>query len=56
MLYQVHLVWAGFKLTTLVAIGSDCMDNCKFNYHIITTMTTLLFLHNCILYLKHLSL
>ena len=23
MLYQVHFVWAGFKLTTLVVIGTD---------------------------------
>ena len=25
MLYQVHLVWAGFELTTLVMIGTDCI-------------------------------
>jgi hypothetical protein len=25
MLYWVHLVWAGFKLTTLVVIGTDCI-------------------------------
>ena len=24
MLYQVHLVWAGFELTMLVVIGTDC--------------------------------
>ena len=35
MLYQVHLAWAGFKLTTLVVIGTDCICNCKFNYHAI---------------------
>jgi hypothetical protein len=29
MLYQVHLVWAGFELTT-------CTCSCKFNYHTIT--------------------
>ena len=32
MLYWVHLVWAGFKLT-------DCIGCCKSNYHTITTTT-----------------
>jgi hypothetical protein len=27
MLYQVHLVWAGFELTTLVVIDTDYMGN-----------------------------
>jgi hypothetical protein len=26
MLYQVHLAWAGFKLTTLVLIGTDVAE------------------------------
>jgi hypothetical protein len=39
MLYRVHLVWAGFKLTTLVAIGTDCIGSYKSNYHKIMTMT-----------------
>ena len=39
MLYRVHLVWAGFKLTMLVVIGTDCIGSCKSNYHPITTMT-----------------
>jgi len=29
----------GFKLTTLVVIGTDCTGRCKSNYHTITTMT-----------------
>ena len=37
MLYPVHLVWAGFQLTTLVVIRTDCIDSCKSNYHTITT-------------------
>ena len=37
MLYQVHLTWARFKLTTLVVIGTDCIGSYKFNYHTITT-------------------
>ena len=41
MLYQVHLVWAGFELTTLVAIGTDYIINYKANYHTITTTTAL---------------
>ena len=35
--YWVHLVWAGFKLTTLVLIGTDCIGSNKSNYHAITT-------------------
>jgi len=38
MLYRVHLSWAGFKLTTLVLIGTDCIGSCKSNYHVITNM------------------
>ena len=30
--YQVHLTWAGFELTTLVVIGTDCISSCKSNY------------------------
>jgi hypothetical protein len=37
MLYRVHLTWVGFKLTTLVAIGTDCIGGHKSNYHTITT-------------------
>ena len=32
--------WAGFELTTLVMIGNDYIDSCKFNCHAITTTTT----------------
>ena len=39
MLYQLHLVWVGFELTTLVVIGTDCIGSCKSNYHTITTTT-----------------
>jgi len=39
MLYQVHLAWAGFELTTLVVIETDCIDICKSNYHMITSTT-----------------
>ena len=39
MLYRAHLAWAGFKLTMLVVLGTDCIGSCKSNYH--TTMTTL---------------
>ena len=35
MLYQVHLSWVGFELTTLVVIGTDCIDSYKSNYHYI---------------------
>jgi hypothetical protein len=39
MLYRIRLAWAGFELTTLVVIGSDCTGSCKFNSHMITTTT-----------------
>ena len=29
MLYQVHLTWVGFELTTLVVIGTGCIGSCK---------------------------
>jgi len=32
-------VWAGFELTTLVVIGTDCTCSWKANYHSITTTT-----------------
>jgi hypothetical protein len=38
MLYWIHFTWMGFKLTTLVVIGTDCIGSYKSNYH--TTMTT----------------
>ena len=38
MLYQVHLARAGFKLTKLVVIATDCIGRYKSNYHTITTM------------------
>ena len=31
--------WAGFELTTSVAIGIDCIGCCKSNHHMITTTT-----------------
>ena len=27
MLYRVHLAWAGFELTTLVVLGTDCIGS-----------------------------
>ena len=31
--------WSRFELTTSVAICTDCIGNCKSNYHTITTTT-----------------
>ena len=36
---EYTLPWVGFKLTTLVVIGTDYIGSCKFNYHTITTTT-----------------
>ena len=40
MLYWVHLAWAGFNLTTLAVIGTDCIGSCKSNYETIVTTAT----------------
>jgi hypothetical protein len=39
LLYLVHIAWAGFELTALVAIDTDCIGSYKSNYHTITTTT-----------------
>jgi hypothetical protein len=39
MLYQVHLAWVGFELTTLVVIDTDYIQSCKSNYHMIPIPT-----------------
>jgi hypothetical protein len=33
------LAWAGFELTTLMVIGTDCIGSCKSNYNTITATT-----------------
>jgi hypothetical protein len=39
MLYRIHVTppGAGFELTTLVVIGTDCIGSYKSNYHTTTT-------------------
>ena len=39
MLHSVHPLWAGFELTMLVRISTDCIESCNSNYHTITTTT-----------------
>ena len=39
MLSRVHHSWAGFELTTLVVMGTDCTCSCKSNHHMIPTTT-----------------
>ena len=54
MLYQVHIAWAGFELTTLVVMGTDCIGSYKSNYHTIMTASTkkgVCSLHQCVLYM-----
>jgi hypothetical protein len=38
MLYWEHLFLAGFELTTLLVMGSDCIGRYKTNYHTMTAM------------------
>jgi hypothetical protein len=38
-LFWILLPWAGFELTTLVVIGTECTGNCKSKYHTIRTTT-----------------
>jgi hypothetical protein len=35
-LYQVHIAWVGFELTTSVMIGTVYIGSSKSNYHMIT--------------------
>jgi len=35
ILYRVHLPWAGFELTMLVVICTNCKGSCKSNYQLI---------------------
>jgi hypothetical protein len=45
MEYGVHLAWAGFELTTLVVIGTNCIVGSYIsNYHTITTTTSPLYI------------
>jgi len=39
MLCRLHLAWAGFELTTLVVIITDCIGSYKSNYHTIMITT-----------------
>ena len=39
ILYRVHITVSEFKLTTIVVIDTDCVCNCKSNYHTIVTST-----------------
>ena len=41
MLYEYTSPWAGFKLTTLVMIDTDCIGIYKYNYHMTTAPKTL---------------
>jgi hypothetical protein len=52
MLYRVHFTWAGFELTTLVVIGTDCIGNYKSNYYTITTTTVTIEHDECSLLLN----
>ena len=45
MLYIVRLAYAGFELTMLVVIGTDCIASYKSNFHTITTTTAPLSIH-----------
>ena len=52
VLYRVHLTWAGFKFTTWVAKGTDCIGSYKSNYHTITTAPLIYYKTFISLYLK----
>jgi hypothetical protein len=40
ILYRVHLLLAGFELSTEVVIGTDWIGSHIYNYHTITDTTT----------------
>jgi hypothetical protein len=31
--------WVWYELTTIMVIGTECIDCCKVNYHMLTTKT-----------------
>ena len=37
----LHLDWSRFELKTSVVIGTNCIDSCKSNYHMITATMAL---------------
>jgi len=39
----------GFKFTTSVVIGTDCIGSCKSNYHTITATTAQTFIDSCLI-------
>ena len=41
MLQRIHFAMSGIWSTNFVVIGTDCIGNCKANYHMITTMMAL---------------
>ena len=48
-LYHIMLYtspWSRFELTTSVVIGTDCIGNCKSNYHTVTETTAHIVLKN----------
>jgi hypothetical protein len=45
-LIQYTSPWSGFKLTTLVVMGIDCIGSCKSTYNTITTMMAPKFLQH----------
>ena len=57
LLYRVHLAWAGFELTTLVMIGTDCIGSYKSNYHTITKTTPSIYTQatNVLVYMDNIS-
>lgn len=52
ILNRVHLVWAIFELTRLVAIYPDCRGSHRSNYHTIMTTTDPLVCYNYYNYFK----
>ena len=52
ILYQVHLVWAWFELTTLVVIGTDCtgckrVNRCQILIHLYMPLTSSSLVYVC---------
>ena len=50
----VHSPWSRLELTTSVVMGTDCIGSCKSNYHTITAVYKIEYIHSIISHVMYL--